>query len=94
MIKRRMAVLVSAAALTGGAIAGCGSDAATTGASTTQSQQQPAGQPPLGGGIDAAALAEKLGVSEAKVQAALQDLMPQGGPPQGGQAPSQDSTNS
>ena len=43
--------------------------------------------------MDVSALAEKLGVSEEKVQAALQDLMPQGGPPQGGQAPGGETTN-
>ena len=56
MIERRIAVLASAAARTGGTIAGCGSEAATN-------------------------------------TAGLQDLMPQGGPPQGGQAPSGETTN-
>ena len=32
-------------------------------------------------------LAKELGLSESKVAAALKDLMPQGGPPAGGQAP-------
>ena len=43
----------------------------------------------------AAALAEELGISEAKVQAALEKVMPQGGGPPGGQsqdAPSSSST--
>ena len=42
----------------------------------------------------AANLAKALGLSTEKVQAALQDLMPHGAPPQGGQAPPQDATNS
>ena len=42
----------------------------------------------------AANLAKALGLSRRRSQAALQDLMPQGGPPQGGQAPPQDATNS
>jgi hypothetical protein len=33
-------------------------------------------------------LAKALGLSESKVQAALQSMMPQGGPPNGGQPPS------
>jgi hypothetical protein len=44
-------------------------------------------RPQPGSGADmAASLAKELGLSESKVQAALDDLMPQGGPP-AGQAP-------
>ncbi|WP_028062331.1 hypothetical protein [Solirubrobacter soli] len=80
---RRIAVFASAAALTGGAVAGCGSDAATTNGTT---QQQQNGQPPQGGGMDFSALATELGVSTAKLQAAMQKFMPQ--PGEQGQRPS------
>jgi hypothetical protein len=73
---RRVAVFASAAALTGGAVAGCGSDAATTSNTTTQQQ---AGQPPQGGGMDFTALAKELGVTTAKLQAAMQKNRPQQG---------------
>jgi len=69
------AVGVLFAALAGGAVAGCGSQAATTGATT----QQQSGQPPQGGGMDFTALAKALGVSTAKLQAAMQN--DQGGSP-------------
>ena len=47
------------------------------------------GQPPAGNpGQDMAAnLAQELGLDESKVQAALDELMPQGGGPDNGQAP-------
>ncbi|MDA0164497.1 hypothetical protein OM076_29775 [Solirubrobacter ginsenosidimutans] len=77
---RRVAVFASAAALAGGAVAGCGSDAATTnGSSTTQQQGQGQGQPPQGGGMDVSALADALGVTTTKLQAAMQKVMPQPG---------------
>ena len=87
MIKRRIAVLVSAAALTGGAIAGCGSDAATTSTAApgTQTEQQPTGQPPQ---MDLSALAEALGVSEDKLQAAMEANRPQPGEQPGEKAAS------
>ena len=75
---RRVAVFASAAALAGGAVAGCGSDAATTSSNGTGTQQQ-AGQPPQGGGMDFTALAKALGVTTAKLQAAMQKNMPQPG---------------
>jgi len=64
-----------------------------------QNGAQPSGTPPSGtggpGGDMAATLAKELGVTEAKVQSALQDLMPQGGPPNGGgAAPSGTATSS
>jgi hypothetical protein len=47
--------------------------------------EQPSGSP----GDMAANLAQELGISESKVQAALDELMPQGTPPDnGGAAPS------
>ena len=54
----------------------------TAGADAGTAAQQPAGRPP-GSGRIAAALAEELGISEAKVQAALEKVMPQGGPRSG-----------
>jgi hypothetical protein len=41
------------------------------------------GQAPGSGGDRAAALAKELGLSESKVQAALDKVMPQGGGPRG-----------
>jgi len=75
MIKRgvrRIAVFAGTAALAGGAVAGCGSEAATTGGSGSSQQQQRGA-----GGMDLTALAEALGVSTAKLQAAMQQNMPQ-----------------
>jgi hypothetical protein len=83
---RRVAVFASAAALTGGVVAGCGSDAETT----NGTQQQQDGRPPRGGGMDVSALAKELGVTTAKLQAAMQKAMPVRGeqPPSEGQPPS------
>jgi hypothetical protein len=75
---RRVAVFASAAALAGAGVAGCGSDAATTNG-TTSNQQQESGQPPQGRGMDVTALAKALGVSTAKLQAAMQKNRPQAG---------------
>ena len=80
---RRVAVFASAAALTGGAVAGCGSEAATTNGTTQQ--QQPGGQPP--GGMDFSALATELGVSTEKLQAAMQKNRPQQGEQPSGGSP-------
>jgi thiamine biosynthesis lipoprotein len=71
---RRVAVFASAAALAGGAVAGCGADAATTNGTGTQQS----GQPPQGG-MDFTALAKALGVSTAKLQAAMEKNRPQPG---------------
>jgi len=80
---RRIAVFASTAALAGGVVAGCGSDTATNSNGSGAAQGQEPGAP-----TDMAAnLAKELGLSEAKVAAALKDMMPQGGPPNGGQAP-------
>jgi hypothetical protein len=77
---RRVAVFASVAALTGGAVAGCGSQAATTNGTATQQT----GQPPQGSGrIDFTALAKTLGVSTAKLQAAMAKTRPQQGQPPG-----------
>ena len=83
---RTAAAVIGTAAV--GGVAGCDGQAATQ--STSNAAPQQAGRPP-GGGSDqtAAALAEELGISEAKVQAALEKVMPQGGgPPSGTAAPS------
>jgi hypothetical protein len=72
---RRVAVFASMAALTGGAVAGCGSSAATSATGT----QQTSAQPPQGGRMDVTALAKALGVSTAKLQAAMQKNRPQPG---------------
>jgi hypothetical protein len=78
---KRVAVFASVATLAGGAVAGCGSDAATTNGTTAQQQS---GQPPQGGrGMDFTALAKELGVSTTKLQAAMQKNRPQ--PAQQGQ---------
>ena len=73
---RRVAVFASAAALAGGAVAGCGSDAATTQrhrhASRPASRRRAAA-------MDFTALAKALGVSTAKLQAAMQKNRPQAG---------------
>jgi hypothetical protein len=86
---RRVAVFAGTAALAGGAVAGCGSQAAST--TSRQQTAQPAGQPPGSGDDMAAALAKELGVSEAKVKAALEKVRPQGGPGNG-QAPTDSGT--
>jgi thiamine biosynthesis lipoprotein len=70
---RRVAVFASAAALAGGAVAGCGSQAATSNGT------QQTGQRPQGGRIDFTALAKTLGVSTAKLQAAMEKNRPQAG---------------
>jgi hypothetical protein len=75
---RRVAVFASVATLAGGAVAGCGSAASSTGSGAGTSQQQ-TGQPPQGDGMDVTALAGALGVTTAKLQAALQKSMPQPG---------------
>ena len=76
---RRIAVFASTAALAGGVVAGCGSDAATNSNGTGAAQGQQGGQPPQGGGMDFSALAKTLGVSTADLQAAMQKNRPQQG---------------
>ncbi len=71
---RRIAVFASTAALAGGVVAGCGSDAATNSNGSGAAQGQP-----QGGGMDFSALAKTLGVSTADLQAALQKNRPQQG---------------
>jgi hypothetical protein len=75
---RRVAVFASVATLAGGAVAGCGADAATTNGTSSSTTQQN-GQPPRGGGMDFTALAKALGVSTSKLQAAMQKNRPQPG---------------
>ena len=74
---KRVAVFASTAALAGGAVAGCGSEASTATNGTDQTQQS--GQPPPGGGMDLSALADELGVTTAKLQAAMEKNRPQQG---------------
>ena len=82
---RRVAVFASAVTLAGSAIAGCGSTAGSTSSGAGIGQQQ-TGQPPQGGGgMDVSALADALGVTEAKLQAAMQKSMPQPGEQGSGQ---------
>ncbi len=76
---RRIAVLASTAALAGGALVACGSESTTTTANAPGGQQQQSGQPPQGGGMDFSALAEKLGVSTEKLEAAMEKNRPQQG---------------
>ena len=75
---RRVAVFASAAALAGGAVAGCGS-ATPQHHSGPRHRSSRHGQPPQGGGMDFTALAKALGVTTAKLQAAMQKSMPQPG---------------
>ena len=76
---RRIAVFASTAALAGGVVAGCGSDAATNSNGSGAAQGQQGSQPPQGGGMDFSALAKTLGVSTADLQAAMQKNRPQQG---------------
>jgi hypothetical protein len=76
---RRVAVFASVAAITGGAVAGCGSNAATATGAGTGTATQEAAQPPQGGRIDVTALAKTLGVTSAKLQAAMDKTRPQQG---------------
>lgn len=74
---KRIAGIASAATLAGGAIAGCGSDAATTSSTRATQQQSPAaGQLPR---MDLSALAKALGVSEDKLQSAMEANRPEAG---------------
>lgn len=76
-LKRRIAALGAAAALV---FAGCGAESATTTSTASTGTPQQAGQPPQGaGGMDLSALAEQLGVTTEKLQAAMQDSRPQAG---------------
>ena len=75
-LKRRIVALGAAAALV---FAGCGAAAATDD-NTSGSVAQQTGQPPQGGGgMDLTALAKALGVTEAKLQAAMEKNRPQQG---------------
>jgi hypothetical protein len=76
---KRVAVFASVATLAGGAVAGCGSDAATTNDTSGNSTTQQNGQRAPGGGMDFTALAKALGVSTTKLQAAMQKNRPQAG---------------
>jgi hypothetical protein len=85
---RKVAVFVGTAALAAGAgigVAASGSSSAATEPRTAPGmdslrQSGPPDDP-------AAALAEELGVSEDKVRDALENAMPQGGPPDGQTGP-------
>ena len=74
---RRVAVFASTAALAGGAVAGCGSDASTT----SNGRPDPAIRPAATGRRDGfhRALADELGVTTAKLQAAMEKNRPQQG---------------
>src|SRR5688572_25446886 len=78
---RKLAVFAGAAALAGGVAAGVASqgdaDAATTQAAIAQRAGDPPGPP---GARDLSALANALGVSTAKLRAALEAVRPDGGP--------------
>ena len=76
---RRVAVFASAAALAGGAVAGCGSDAATTSNGSGTSSSRPASRR-RAAGWTSRALAKELGVSTAKLQAAMQKNRAAAGP--------------
>jgi hypothetical protein len=81
----RIAVFVGSAALAGGAVAGCGSGSSATATASGQQQQEQAGAPPRPG-RNSSALAKELGLTTAKVKAALVAARPNGGPPAGAQA--------
>ena len=74
---RRIAVFASTAALAGGASRAAAPTPPPTAAAVAAQQQS--GQPPQGGGMDFTALAKALGVTTAKLQAAMQKNMPQPG---------------
>jgi hypothetical protein len=76
-MNRKIAVIVSAAALAGGAgiAVAAGGDSATTGGGDTPTMSRP------GGGFDHSALAEKLGVTETELQQAMESARSTGGPP-------------
>ena len=73
MQRKRIAALAAAASL---ALAGCGSQAATSNDPNSSGTQQ---TQPGGPGMDFSALATKLGVSVEKLQAAMQKNRPQQG---------------
>lgn len=82
---RRLAVIVGASAVLGAT--GCGAaNSSSQQSSSASGTQQSAAQAPTGG-PDLSALATKLGVSEAKLRAAMAATRPSGTP---GQAPSGD----
>ena len=91
MRTRTIAAVLGTVAVAVAGIAGCGGQAATDSSGTaaasggTQQAQPPAGAP-AGQDQMTAALAQELGISEAKVQAALENVMQDMGP--GGTPPS------
>ena len=77
---RRVAVFASAAALAGGSRSPAAAPTAGNHQQRCRHRQQQTGQPPQGGGgMDVTALADALGVTTAKLQAAMQKSMPQPG---------------
>jgi len=79
---RKVAVFVGAAALAGGVGVGVAAQGNDT-ASSQAAMPQRAGAPGGPGGMDVSALAQKLGVSTAKLQAALEAARPSGDPRDG-----------
>ena len=69
---RRVAVLAGSAALAAAGVAGCGSGSPAT----ATAAQQSAATPRQGGGPDSSALAKQLGVTTAKLEAAMQKSRP------------------
>jgi hypothetical protein len=82
---RRVAVFVGAAAIAGGAGVGVAAQNGSSSASTAAAIGRPGGPGGPGGPgrIDAGALARRLGVSTARLQAAMEKSWP-GAPPAGG----------
>jgi hypothetical protein len=86
---RKIAVILGAAAIATGAGVGVVSQSGTAATNTTAGAQHAAGGP--AGRLDVAALATQLGVTQSKLQAALDASRPGGGqggpPPSGSQQP-------
>jgi hypothetical protein len=73
---RRTGAALAATGALAFALVGCGGSGTQQAASASTVQQQPAGQGQGQGGPDLSALATKLGVSEAKLQSAMQSARP------------------
>jgi hypothetical protein len=86
---RKIAVILGVAAIATGAGVGVASQSGTAATNTIASAQHAAGGP--AGRLDVAALATQLGVTQSKLQAALDASRPGGGqggpPPSGAQQP-------
>jgi hypothetical protein len=87
---RKVAVFVGAAALAGGVGVGVASQGGDAASSPAAMSRQAGGPDGPGGpiGMDVSALAEKLGVTEARLEAAMRKARPSGDPGTAGPPPS------